>query len=90
MLKYYIYNMTTTRLRVEKKRIDKLNLILFWIEEAKIKIGRQEFNLNNSHIAGEGVKYYNRINILKQAINRLDTRYFMVLNGFNKRSTKER
>ena len=72
--------MTTTQMNIEKNRVFDLNLILFWIEEAKIKIGIQEFNLSSSNIAGEGVKYSDRIEILNQSINRLNNRYFKTLN----------
>tara|TARA_R110000737_G_scaffold347076_1_gene377828 strand:+ start:659 stop:892 length:234 start_codon:yes stop_codon:yes gene_type:complete len=72
--------MTTTQMNIEKNRVFDLNLILFWIEEAKIKIGRLEWNLHFSNIAGEGVKYSDRIEILNQSINRLNNRYFKTLN----------
>lgn len=73
--------MTQKQINTEKKRINTLTEVLFWIEEARIKIGVQEFNLSSSNIAGEGVKYYDRIKILNQAIDRLDVRYFKILNS---------
>lgn len=73
--------MTQQQIDTEKKRITTLTEILFWVEEARIKIGVQKFNLVSSHIAGEGFKYSNRIEILEEAIKRLDVRYFRVLNG---------
>lgn len=73
--------MATTKIHREKIRVDKLKDIIFWIEEARIKIGVQQFNLSCSNIAGEGIKYSNRIEILEQAIKRLDVRYFRALNG---------
>jgi len=72
--------MTQKQIDTEKKRISTLSDILFWIEEARIKIGIQEFNLSRSNIAGEGVKYSNRIEILEESIKRLDVRYFKILN----------
>ena len=73
--------MTQEQINIEKVRINKLNAILWWIEGARIKIGIQEFNLSSSNIAGEGVQYSDRIEILNKVIDRLDVRYFKVLNG---------
>ena len=73
--------MTQTQIDTEKKRIKILTDILWWVEEARIKIGVQEFNLSSSDIAGEGFKYSDRIEILEASINRLTNRYFAVLNG---------
>lgn len=73
--------MTQLQIDTEKKRISILTEVLFWVEEARIKIGVQQFNLSSSNISGEGVRYSDRIEILESSINRLQNRYFAVLNG---------
>lgn len=72
--------MTTLQMIREKQRLFDLGLVIFYIEKAKIKIGLQELNLSSCHISGEGVKYSHRIEILIASINRLNNRYFKILN----------
>ena len=72
--------MTTTQMNREKLRIFDLGLVIFWIEEAKIKIGRHELKLHSSNIDGDRLKYSRRIEVLVASINRLNNRYFKILN----------
>jgi len=73
--------MTRTQLNKEKIRNFNLSNILWWIEEAHIRIGRAEWNLKNSHIAGEGVKYSNKIEALNKVIGRLSLNYSRLRNS---------
>ena len=73
--------MTRTQLNKEKNEMFKLSNILWWIEEAHIRIGRAEWNLRNSHIAGEGVKYSNKIEVLNKVIGRLSISYYRLRNS---------
>ena len=73
--------MTRTQLNKEKIRNFNISNILWWIEEAHIRIGRAELNLHNSHIAGEGVKYSNKIEALNKVIGRLSISYYRLRNS---------
>ena len=72
---------TRTQLNKEKIRNSNLSNILWWIEEAHIRIGGAELNLHNSHIAGEGVKYSNKIESLNKVISRLSISYSRLRNS---------
>ena len=73
--------MTTTQILREEKRIRDLNLILDYINYAKRRIKTQHENYKfMGAFAGQGAKIEHRIEILNAAINRLNNRYFKVLN----------
>jgi len=73
--------MTNEQILREQKRIRDLNLILDCINYAKRRIQTQKNNYKfMGAFAGQGEKIEHRIEILNAAINRLNNRYFKVLN----------
>ena len=73
--------MTNEQIFREEKRINNLNEVLDCIAYAKRRIQTQHENYKfMGAFAGQGAKIEHRIEILNAAINRLNNRYFKVLN----------
>ena len=73
--------MTNRQQEVEEKRLEVLEEILDWIQYAKDCIDREENNVIMFYsIPSLHKRSTHRIEILKAAINRLNNRYWKVLN----------